>query len=774
MVKSYVTKKTNTLIIVESPAKCKKIEEYLGAGYKCVACFGHFRELASLKDIDVGFSLKYTVCNKKKEQISLLSKLIKSSTDVVLATDDDREGEAIAWHICDHFKLDVVSTKRIVFHEITEQALQNAIRNPTTVNMNVVNAQKARQILDMLVGFKVSPMLWKCVSRDNSLSAGRCQTPALKIIYDNQQEINKSNESIVYNTVGYFTSQNIPFELNKQYTTEDEITDFLDGTADFNHTYICTKPVNIVKNPPEPFTTSRLQQVASNELRFSPKETMNTCQTLYEGGFITYMRTESKSYCDQFLNSAKKYISSVYDERYVSPSIQRVASIQLGTNTQLGTNIQGDKKDPHEAIRVTDFSKKELPETFDSREKRMYKLIWTNTLASCMSNAIYSSVTATISGFQNTKFVRTSEQIVFAGWATLFPIPENKDYQTLQIIDNTIQYKKIVSRVTVKNIKSHYSEARLVQLLEDKGIGRPSTFAMLVEKIQERGYVKKENIEGREILCNDFELTDGDIFEMPTKRTFGQETGKLVLQPIGVIVMEFLNKHFSDIFNYDYTREMEASLDKVSSGDLLMQDLCDKCNNQVESLVGLLKDETKIEIQIDDNNTYLIGKYGPVIKSTEKVDGKITTTFKKVLENVDIHTIENGNINEIVDCTKANKPVSYILGKFEDEDVVLKKGKFGLYISWGKNNKALKELGNRPIESITFEEIQKYLNEGSNLVRTITPFLSIRKGPKGDYLFYKSEKMKKPVFHSLNGFEQDYKKCNNAILKSWCKETYSI
>ena len=766
MVKSYAIKKmvknTNTLIIVESPAKCKKIEEYLGAGYKCVACFGHFRELVSLKDIDIGFSLKYTVCDKKKGQLDLLNKLIKSSTDVVLATDDDREGEAIAWHICDHFKLDVVSTKRIVFHEITEQALQNAIRNPTIVNMNVVNAQKARQILDMLVGFKVSPMLWKCVSRDNSLSAGRCQTPALKIIYDNQQEINKSNESIVYNTVGYFTSQNIPFELNKQYATEDEITDFLDGTADFNHTYICTKPVNIVKNPPEPFTTSRLQQVASNELRFSPKDTMKTCQTLYEGGFITYMRTDSKSYCDQFLISAQKYISSVYDERYVSPSIQRVANIQLG------------KKDPHEAIRVTDLSKKELPDTFDSSEKRMYKLIWTNTVASCMSNAIYSSVTATISGFQNTKFVRTSEQIVFAGWATLFPIPENKDYQTLQIIDNTIQYKKIVSRVTVKNSKSHYSEASIVQLLEDKGIGRPSTFAMLVEKIQERGYVKKENIEGHEVLCNDFELTDGDIFEMPTKRTFGQETGKLVLQPIGVIVMEFLNKHFSDIFNYDYTREMETSLDKVSSGDLLMQDLCDKCNNQVDSLVGLLKDETKLEIRIDDNNTYLIGKYGPVVKSTEKVDGKITTTFKKVLENVDIHTIENGNINEIVDCTKANKPVSYILGKFEDEDVVLKKGKFGLYISWGKNNKALKELGNRPIESITFEEVQKYLNEGSNLVRTITPFLSIRKGVKGDYLFYKSAKMKKPVFHSLDGFEQDYKKCNNEVLKSWCKETYSI
>lgn len=763
-------KSTATLIIVESPAKCKTIETYLGPGYKCVASFGHFRELASLNNIDIkhGFSLKYSIIEAKQKQVDLISKLVKTSEDVILATDDDREGEAIAWHICDYFKLNVASTKRIIFHEITQTALQSAIRNPTTVNMNIVNAQKARQVLDILVGFKITPTLWKCISTqyDSSLSAGRCQTPALRIIYDNQQEINSSPGETVYNTVGYFTSKNIPFDLNKQFATECEITDFLDGTADFSHNYSCSKPVKMIKTSPEPFTTSRLQQVASNELRFSPKETMKTCQTLYEGGFITYMRTDSKRYSDEFLVTAQEYILSVYDERYCK------ANDAGGEQT----------KEAHEAIRVTKIQLKELPESLGAREKRMYKLIWTNTMASCMSDAIYSSVTATISGFQNTNFVKTGEQQVFAGFkavadskASSKVTSEGGEYQYMQTIDQTkpIQYKKVISRQTIKNAKSHYTEARLVQLLEDKGIGRPSTFAMLVDKIQERGYVKKENIEGREIVCKDYELSDGEIFEVPNKRVLGQERGKLILQPIGVIVSEFLDKRFADIFNYDYTREMELSLDKVSAGQNKMQDLCEQCNNQVDSLVALLHNETKMEIRIDENNTYLIGKYGPIVKCVEEVDGKKSTTFKKVLDGVDVHTIENGNIDEIV-SDKPKAAASYILGKFEDKDVILKKGKYGLYIIWGDNSKNLKELGNRPIESITFQEIERFLTEGSNLIRTITPFISIRKGAKGDYIFYKTTKMRKPSFHSLSGFEPDYKLCKLDILKSWIKEKYEI
>ena len=708
MVKSYAKKSNSILVIVESPAKCRTIESYLGPGYKCVASFGHFRELGSLTNIDIdnGFSLKYDILEAKKKQIDMISNMIKTADEVVLATDDDREGEAIAWHICDYFKLNVATTKRIIFHEITESALQQAIRNPTTVNMNIVNAQKARQVLDLLVGFKISPTLWKCIG-EKSLSAGRCQTPALRIIYDNQQEINAAPGSIVYNTVGYFTNKNIPFELNKQFTSEDELTNFLLGTADFAHVYNCSKPTTVVKHSPEPFTTSRLQQVASNELRFSPRETMKTCQTLYEAGLITYMRTDSTKYCDEFLSVAKKYILSMYnDERYINTKEQETTG-------------------GHEAIRVTKICIKELPETMDKREKRMYNLIWTNTMASCMSDAIYSSVTASITGFQNTKFTRTAEQQVFAGFTKAvfekgFSEARAKktvvdEYQYLQIIDNVnpILYNKIIAQQTIKNAKQHYTEARLVQLLEDKGIGRPSTFAMLVDKIQERGYVKKSDIEGREIDCNDFELQGSKICKVVTKRTYGQEHGKLIIQPMGIIVSEFLEQHFREIFNYEYTREMEVSLDKISTGVISTTSLCEQCNHQLDLLLN------------NENN-----------KTTEET--------------------------------------SYNLGKFEQNDVILKNGKFGLYITWGTNSKSLKGFGKRSMESITLEDVEPYLNKESNVLRTITPFLSIRKSARGDYIYYKSAKMRKPCFHSLSGFEPDYKMCDIDILKSWIREKYDI
>jgi DNA topoisomerase-1 len=307
MSKKYST--TTTLVIVESPAKCKKIEEYLGPGYKCVATYGHLRTILSLKDIDIenNFNPTYTIIDNaiKKKQVEFLRKEIKKADEVVLALDDDREGEKISFCTAQIFKLDIGKTKRITFNEITETAIQNAIKNPRTIDMNIVNAQQARQILDILVGFKISPILWKRVTqrKDNALSAGRCQTPALKLIYDNYKEICDSQERKVYNTTGYFTNSNIAFDLNKQYESEEETTDFLDGAADFSHIYTCSTPVKIFKTQPEPFTTSRLQQTASNELHYAPKETMRLCQNLYEAGYITYMRTDAKSYSEDFFES---------------------------------------------------------------------------------------------------------------------------------------------------------------------------------------------------------------------------------------------------------------------------------------------------------------------------------------------------------------------------------------------------------------------------------------------------------------------------------------
>jgi DNA topoisomerase-1 len=799
MPKKYST--TTTLVIVESPAKCKKIEEYLGPGYKCVASYGHLRTISSLKHIDIenNFKPTYSVIDEtiKKKQIEFLRREIKNASEVILSSDSDREGEMISYSIIELFKLPL-NTKRITFNEITETALRNAVQNPRTIDMDLVHAQQARQILDILVGFKISPTLWKCVTqpkgKDNALSAGRCQTPALRLIYDNEQDIKACEERKVYNITGYFTNLNLPFEHSPQgkYESEDDIIDFLDGSSEFSHIYTCSEPTKVYKKPPEPFTTSRLQQVASNELHYSPKETMRICQLLYEGGFITYMRTDSKTYSGEFLETVKAHILRNYadGEKYINEEIDTMMS---GTNPKKKKTTKGTKQnktekpqpqDAHEAIRPTNISLYEVPETLGSKEHRMYKLIWTNTLESCMSAASFHSITASINAFQNTKFTHTCELISFPGWKIVEKkySTDTNEYQYLQQIkqDARIPYKKIYAKVTIKGSKQHYTEARLVQLLEEKGIGRPSTFSSLIDKIQDRGYVKKEDIKGKELLCKDFELENNEICEIETKREFGNEKGKLVIQPLGIIVMEFLTKHFNELFEYNYTCLMENALDKIAKGQESWVELCKSCNNEIDALVEKIKEETKIEYKIDENNTYLIGKYGPVIKCVEETDdGKETITFKPVRKDMDVKLLEKGvtKVEDIIDTNKNGKS-QYILGQYNGKDVILKKGKFGLYITWGENSKTLKELGNRPMENITFEEIRKYLEEGSNLIREINTNISVRKGPKGDYLFYKMPKMKKPQFFDIKGFVmetgEDYKICDITILKSWISEKYNI
>ena len=420
----------------------------------------------------------------------------------------------------------------------------------------------------------------------------------------------------------------------------------------------------------------------------------------------------------------------------------------------------------------------------------MYKLIWETTLESCMAAASFHSIKATITAFQKTIFGYSSELIDFPGWKIVKKkySTDNKEYQYLQTIrpNSVIPYKKISSKVTLKGLKQHYTEARLIQLLEEKGLGRPSTYSSLVDKIQERGYVKKEDIKGREMSCTDFELENGEMFEIETKREFGNEKGKLVIQPLGSIVIDFLDTHFAGLFNYEYTKLMEDELDKIAKGDIMWFDLCKNCNNQIDLLIYGLKDETKIEIKLDENNTYIVGKYGPVVKFTETINGKEEITFKPIKKDIDIHKIENGeytveDIVDIVETTKTSKS-QYILGTHEGKDVILKKGKFGIYISWGENSKNLKELGNRPIENITFEEVKKYLNDDNNNnnknIREINSSTSIRKGPKGDYIFYKTQKMRKPQFFGLNNFnsevKEDYKICDITILRSWIREKYNI
>jgi DNA topoisomerase-1 len=803
MPKTY-SKTSTYLVIVESPAKCKKIEDYLGPGYKCVASFGHLRELKSLKNIDVKNNFEPTFTNiensMKLKRISELRKEIDSCDDVILATDDDREGEAIAWHICMMFNLNIEKTKRIVFHEITENAIQQAIRNPRRVDMNIVHAQQARQILDLLVGFKISPSLWKYISKnaDNSLSAGRCQTPALRLIYENQKEIEQNPGIKKYNTIGYFTNQCIAFDLSKKYENDDELIDFLERSINFTHVYSCSQPVKVYKIQPEPFTTSRLQQSASNDLRVSPKETMRLCQTLYEAGYITYMRTDSKTYSKDFIESAKKYIDSVYGANYINKDIDQLASNQREEkrvadatkekkkvpSKKLSKSDEDAKKpeaqEAHEAIRPTNIFLKDLPDKIGSKEKHMYKVIWENTLESCMEKASFYSIVASISASLDNKSSYTSENVDFLGWKIVKGKCEsyNKDYHYLLQMKQPLELpcKKVQSRLTLTNTKMHYTEAKLVQLLEENGIGRPSTFSSLVDKIQERGYVKKEDIQGHKIKCSDYELENGEIFEIETTREFGNEKNKLVIQQVGALVSQFLDKNFSALFNYDYTKEMENALDKIAKGEKVWHEVCADCLEQIEALINELKEtgEGKREIRIDDRHVYTIGKFGPVIKCMDEDGDGIS--FKPIKKDIDLDKLEAGEykLEDILAEKTQAADAGKVLGQHEGEDVLLKNGKFGLYVTWGKNTKSLKCFGNRPVENISFEDIVKILDKDGNLVREVSPSISIRNGKFGRYIFYKTPKMKKPIFHQLSGFTNDVELCDINTIREWIEEKYKI
>ena len=795
---------TNSLVIVESPAKCKKIENYLGPGYKVIASFGHLRTISGLESIDFknNFATTYSIIQEplKLKQIEKIRSEILKSDDVIIATDDDREGEAIGWHICDLFGLSVTNTKRIIFHEITESAIQSAISHPKRINMNLVEAQKARQILDLLVGFNITPILWNCISKNHekSLSAGRCQTPALRLVYENYLDIKSSPGKMVYNTFGYFTNLNLNFDLNKQFTNSEEIYAFLEKCKCWDFLCSTTSPKKIIKKAPEPLTTSSLQQLASNEINMSPKDTMKYAQQLYEAGLITYMRTDSKKYSNEFIDNVKKYVINEHGEQYISPNIDNLI-FKTEEPVKKSKKTVAEKKgipapqEAHEAIRPVNINNK-YPSLDELQAKaiKLYSLIWKRTLESCLTSAQYNSISAKISAPLETEFIYKTEQLIFLGWQ-IVETPKNTDENIYQYIINLKQNsimlpKKIESKFTMIELKSHYSEARLVQLLEDKGIGRPSTFASLVDKIQERKYVLKQNITGKEICAKDYTFADNDIKETISSREFGNEKNKLVIQPLGIIVIEFLLNKFDSFFNYDYTKEMEDNLDFISKGEQKLTSLCLTCFNNLNEKMNELDDIKKFSLEIDDNHFLIIGKHGPVVKYVDPKDKK-KIKFIAVKKNLDIESLKRKDKSEICLEDVIEIPVKNIengsIGKYKGQDLFIKKGKYGIYAQWGNETKSLK--GEFSIEQINYIDILRFLDKDNlldpskpvGLVRELTPCLSIRTGKFGDYIFYKKPyarktELKKPQFFKLNGFNDDYKKCDKDLLINWINQTYKL
>lgn len=738
-----VNKKMKILVIVESPSKCKKIQKFLNDHdsvniYEVVATMGHITELNSLQNIDIanGFRCRYTLVDSKAKQIETLRKKVRESNEVLVATDDDREGESIGYHVCTTFGLDVESTKRIVFHEITESAIIKALHLPRFIDMNKVKAQQARQIMDLLVGFQLSPQLWKHIlkNKENPLSAGRCQSPALRLIYDNEKDIENSPPVQVYNLNGHFFSQNISFQLDYKYETAEEIENFLVEAINFDHVFSLGPVSKSTRKQPEPFTTSKLQQAASNEFSYSPKDTMKACQHLYEAGFITYMRTDSKLYSMEFTESVKKYIERNLDvSKYLVPEL--LDSLTLSSDKNEEEKEPPKKKakkvveevkpqEAHEAIRPTDiFVLAAEDESFGPKERKMYQLIWRNTLESCLPPALFSCVKASLSAFDSRHFVYSSERLDFPGFKIVKPSASDTDPHFNFLLNArqnvVVPFSKMTATVSLKGQKLHHTEAHLVHLLEEQGIGRPSTFSSLVDKIQEKQYVVKQDLPGKKIRCLEYVLdSEGSLEESNIEKEVGKEKGKLFITPLGKIVSEFLHQHFQPLINYEFTKQMEDSLDQIVKRETDLATLCQSCN--------LLINQCLEPLGINTNTA-------------------LTTSSKKEA-----------------------------LGTFEDLPVFLKNGKFGFYAQWGEKTRNLKEFSKLAMEEVTWDKVLPLLEEGTPILREINKDVSIRRGPKGNYIFYKPPKAKKPMFLSLSGFENDFTSCNIEIIKSWIREKHNI
>lgn len=639
------------LLILESPSKCSTVSKFLDC--KCIATCGHLQTLESVSD---DFAPKYKTNQKQYKYLAPIIASYKQS-DIFLACDCDREGEAICAQICDLFGLDIRTTKRIKFHEITKSALEDAVANPTVVDLNLVAAQRARQIIDWTVGFKVSPVLWKHVSSDTALSAGRCQTPALRLVYENQMEIdNDGVQTPEFTIFGMF--HKTQYTLNHKFTDSNSVYDFLEKTISWNHVYDREEPRQVVVSAPKPFTTSRLQQSASNTLKFSPKDTMTIAQTLYERGLITYMRTDSDEYSHEFMQAAISYITNNYGDQYtvaISPDKQCVKA--------------------HEAIRVTDISLPELNSEWSSREKRLYKLIWTNTIESCMPSAIYSSTKQTITASNDKLFVNVHDVLIFPGFKIVRgekPIKPAKVLSKLQ----TVKYESVYSDVKI-NKKSHYSEARLVNLLEERGIGRPSTFASLVDKIQERKYAIVSDIAPKMACFDDYSLSgDGRINRTIHYINYGQEKRVLQIQPIGKQVSEFLQTRYPSLFDYDFTREMEADLDMVSLGIVKPEALYGRIavllgmNDVVDDVVGngLKKGKYGLYTVVDGKNVSVKG-FGnrPMENITqEEVLSKLkkSNVLREVSAKLSIRTSKRG---DYIFYSTGKVPIFYSLDGFPSD-----------------------------------------------------------------------------------------------------------
>lgn len=533
------------LVIVESPSKCNMIEKYLGKDYKVIASCGHFRSLHKLEQINVEtLDIKYSI--NKPKIVKQLKEDCELAEEVILATDNDREGEAIAWHICQVCKLPL-TTKRILFSEITETAIKQAIESPTIINLNRVYSQQARQVIDIYIGFKISPLLWKHIQ--HKLSAGRCQTPALRIIYNQEVNIDNQDYEKQYSIYGLFTSNLIEF---KAPSLLDPIP-LLERCK--GHIFSISKgePKRNTSEPPSILITSTLQQRASQTLGMSPKQTMRNAQTLYEKGLITYMRTDCPYYNADFLLKAREHITTTFGKEYVG-------------------EIKNGESKTHEGIRITQLYVQTVD--IDPGVNRLYEFIYKHTLQSCMSAYIGSTITYTL----DYGFTYLSTKTIFSGWKIK---KEEKDWGSYLDYLDKVSYSIIYAEEKLKGQEFHYNEAQLIRKLEKENIGRPSTFTGILDSIEK--YVDKGKIKGKTLSLNKYELKDKIYLSVEEKQI--EEENKLSINPLGKQVSEFCNQHFSSLFDFKYTERMEQQLDLIETNSDNWKEVVHEFIQQVNSVL---------------------------------------------------------------------------------------------------------------------------------------------------------------------------------------------
>ena len=759
------------LVIVESPAKAKTIEKFLGDDFKVMSSYGHIRDLKK-KELSIDpktLEPDYEIPEEKKKLVSELKNNAKKANKIWLASDEDREGEAISWHLCEGLGLDEKKTSRIVFHEITQTAIQDAIKNPRHLDMNLVNAQQARRVLDRLVGFKLSPVLWRKVKP--ALSAGRVQSVAVRLIVEREREIQEFNSEPYYRINAIFGIQNpdgsqseVKAELDKRFDNHDDALAFLEKCkdAEFTVSSIAKKPLK--RTPAPPFTTSTLQQEAARKLGFTVSQTMMVAQRLYEAGRITYMRTDSVNLSTLAINTSKDEIIKTWGKEYSKPR-------------NFTTHSKG-AQEAHEAIRPTYMSETSIDGT--QQEKRLYELIWKRTAASQMADAQIEKTTVNIdiTGV-DAKFVANGEVIVFDGFLKVYRESTDDDENSQDDFSHNLpalkegdqlQRREIISTERFSQGPIRYTEASLVRKLEELGIGRPSTYAPTISTIQQREYVQKGDKKGEERIYAIDSLKGIKITNKTKKEMAGSEKGKLLPTDIGIVVNDFLIQNFPDIMDYNFTAKVEHQFDQIAEGkeewSKMMKDFDKKFEPNVKNVMDARSEHKagERELGIDPKSGkpvfVKIGRFGPVVQIGTADDSE-KPRFSQLPSDCSMETI---TLEEALELFKLPRTI----GQFEGTNVVIGAGRFGPYIMHNKKYVSLPKEEN-PL-TITLETAVSLINEKRQQEeqRHLKTFdedekMEVLNGRYGPYIAYDGKNYRMPKNLHDKAAELTYEECMDIV-----------